>query len=73
VALEPGGEGSGGDLEGGGEVGGGDGVGGWSVQKTVLGQAETIDFSLPKPGFTENSDHSLAVKTRRDNGEVERL
>ena len=41
------------------------GMGG--VQETVLGQAETIDFSLPKPGFTENSDHSLAVKTRRDN------
>ena len=28
VALEPGGEGSSGDLEGGGELGGGDGVGG---------------------------------------------
>ncbi|MFM7449078.1 MAG: hypothetical protein ACKO24_10830 [Leptolyngbyaceae cyanobacterium] len=28
VALEPGGEGSGGDLEGGGKLGGGDGVGG---------------------------------------------
>ena len=28
MALEPGGEGSGGDLEGGGELGGGDGVGG---------------------------------------------
>ena len=41
------------------------GVGG--VQETVPGQAETIDFLLPKPGFTENSDHSLAVKTRRDN------
>ncbi len=27
VALEPGGEGRGGDLEGGGELGGGDGVG----------------------------------------------
>jgi len=37
------------------------------VQETVLGQAETIDFSLPIPGFTENSDHSLVVKTRRDN------
>jgi hypothetical protein len=63
-------------------LGGGDGVGGEdvveggacfchggleSVQETRLGQAETIDSSLPKPGFTENSDHSLAVKTRLDN------
>ena len=31
VALEPGGEGSGGDLEGGGELGGSDGVGGEDV------------------------------------------
>lgn len=31
MALEPGGEGSGGDLEGGGKLGGGDGVGGEDV------------------------------------------
>lgn len=37
------------------------------VQETVLGRAETIDFSLSKLEFTENPDHSLAVKTRRDN------
>jgi hypothetical protein len=76
VALEPGGEGRGGDLEGGGELGGGDGIGGedglegcacfchggWgkgrSRQKTMLNRAETIDFSLPKPGFTQNPKHS---------------
>ena len=31
MPLEPGGEGSGGDLEGGGKLGGGDGVGGEDV------------------------------------------
>lgn len=30
-----------------------------SVQETRLDQAETIDSSLPEPGFTQNSDHSL--------------
>jgi hypothetical protein len=29
-----------------------------SVQDTRLDQAETIDFSLPESGFTQNSDHS---------------
>ena len=32
-----------------------------SVQETRLDQAETIDFSLLKPGFTQNSDHSRRV------------
>jgi hypothetical protein len=42
------------------------------VQETMPGQAENIDFSLPKPGFTENADHSLVVKTRRDNVPLQR-
>jgi len=29
-----------------------------SVQKTVPDQAETIDFSLLKPGFTQKSEQS---------------
>ncbi len=29
-----------------------------SVQKTVLDQAKTPDFSLPKLGFTQKSDRS---------------
>jgi hypothetical protein len=45
--------------------GGGKGRG---VQKTMLDRAETIDFSLPKPGFTQNSNHCAAVKTKQDNG-----
>jgi len=32
-----------------------------SVQKTVPDQAETIDFSSLKPGFTQNSDPSLTA------------
>ena len=32
---------------------------GGSVQSIVLGQAETMDFWLPKPEFTQNFDHSL--------------
>ncbi len=44
----------------GGKAGGtmGGGGKGRGVQKTMLDRAETIDFSLPKPGFTQNSDHS---------------
>jgi hypothetical protein len=30
-----------------------------SVQKTVLDRAGTINFSLPKPGFTQKSEQSL--------------
>jgi hypothetical protein len=30
-----------------------------SIQKTVLEQAGTINFSLLQPGFTQNSDHFL--------------
>ena len=36
MALEPGAEGSGGDLEGSGELGGGDGVGGEVWWRAVL-------------------------------------
>jgi hypothetical protein len=29
-----------------------------NIQKTVLYRAETIDFSLPKPGFTQKTEQS---------------
>ncbi|MFM7529123.1 MAG: hypothetical protein ACKO63_11690, partial [Nodosilinea sp.] len=41
-----------------------------SVQKIVPDQAETIDFSLPKPGFTQSSDHSLCRQLAHQFGEA---